>query len=237
MIKDIDFPDQLSGAELDAYLEKGWYRLGQIIFTTDYIPHDEGWYRVFWLRFKLDALAYGKKQFKLLKSNEHFTVQIKPLEITDEVEELYELYKSSIDFEASASVKNYLFDGGIFGATSGNVFQTQQIEIRDGNKLIAIGVYDEGDESIAGILNFYDPSYNKYSLGKYLMLVKINLAIEKGKTWYYPGYIAYGYTKFDYKLFPGATAAEIFDPQRQEWLPYSASLLAALAGTPPDLIE
>lgn len=232
MIKDIYFPEQLSGSELDVYLNKGWYRLGQIIFTTDYIPHNDHWYRVFWLRFRLDTISYGRKQFKLLRDNQHFSLQIKPLEITEEAEELYRLYSSDLNFEVSPTVKNYLFDNSVFERPVQNLFQTEIIEIRDKGRLIAAGIFDNGKESIAGIMNFYDPSYHKYSLGRFLMLLKINYAKQKGKSWYYPGYIAYGYPKFDYKLFPDKNAAEIFDPNSQEWLPWSESLLSALAAKP-----
>jgi arginine-tRNA-protein transferase len=234
MIKDLDFPEHLTGPELDAYLEKGWYRLGQIIFTTDFIPHEETWCPVFWLRFQLDQVNYGKKQLKLLKANQHFDVQIKPLEITDETEELYQAYKSSVSFEISPTVRNYLFDGSVFGAPGQNVFQSNMIEIRDRGRLIATGVFDNGDESMAGIMNFYHPAYYKYSPGKFLMLLKINHAIEKGMTWYYPGYIAYGYSKFDYKLFPDPNAAEIFDPQSRLWLPYTDTLLSSLSNNRSD---
>lgn len=234
MIKDLDFPESMSGPELDAYLERGWYRLGQIIFTTDYIPHEESWYRVFWLRFKLDKIRYEKKQLRLLRTNQRFDWQVRPLEITEEIEELYQAYKSSINFEISPTARNYLFDGSVFGAPGQNVFQSNMIEIRDKGRLIATGIFDNGRESMAGIMNFYHPAYHKYSPGKFLMLLKINHAIEKGMTWYYPGYIAYGYTKFDYKLFPDVRAAEIFDPLTRKWLAYSDTLLANLAKSSPD---
>src|SRR6185436_10781282 len=83
-----------------------------------------------------------------------------------------------------------------------NLFDSEIIEIRDGGKLIAAGIYDKGSTAIEGIMNFYDPAYKKYILGKYLMLLKVQHAIENKMQFYYPGYIAYKYNKFDYKLFP-----------------------------------
>jgi leucyl-tRNA---protein transferase len=230
MIKDLHFPEQCTGQLLDKYLRHGWYRLGQIIFTTDFIPHAESWYRVFWLRYNLDAISYSKKQLAVLKLNQHFTVRIKPLKITKEIENLYQRYKSHIDFEISPTLKNYLYDGSTFDAPKQNVFHTEMIEVRDNNRLIAAGIYDNGEDSIAGIINFYHPDYARFSLGKFLMLSKINHAIATNKTWYYPGYIAYLYTKFDYKLFPSRKASEIYDPETQNWLPYSEALMAELAG-------
>jgi arginine-tRNA-protein transferase len=102
-------------------------------------------------------------------------------------------------------------------------------EIWDGPRLIAVGVFDLGENSIAGILNFYDPDYKKFSLSKCLILKKMEFALNSGRDWYYPGYIGYKLPKFDYKLDPGFEAAEILDPFSRHWFPYSPELVEELA--------
>lgn len=196
MINDIYFPQQLSGEELDEYLMKGWYRMGPIIFSTNHIVYDNQLYSVYWLRYDLRKIKPGKRQQKIITNNSKFSIEIKPLLITEELEALYSLYASSLSFQASPSLSHFLYDEG-----QSAVFDTDIIEIRDNNTLVAAGIFDKGNQSIAGIINFYHPDYKKYSLGKYLMLLKINHAKTLGKTWYYPGYIIYGNPKFDYKLF------------------------------------
>ncbi len=228
MIHDVHFPRKVGGGQLDAYLAMGWYRIGQVIFTTHHIPHSEGWYRVFWLRFALNRLEKGKKQEQLLTKNAPFTFVIKPLLLTSELEELYQLYHSQISFPASATLEQSLFDHSVHGDENGPVFDSYVIEVRDGGKLIAAGIFDRGSKSIAGILNFFDPAYKKFSPGKFLMLLKIQYALEQGMEYYYPGYIAASYPKFDYKLFPGVEAAEIYEPLSKKWLPYSPDLLQTL---------
>lgn len=111
------------------------------------------------------------------------------------------------------------------GATH-NVFTTEVLEVRDGNQLIAAGIFDSGARSLAGIMNFYHPAYRKYSLGKYLMLLKINHARQQCKAYYYPGYLVQGYPKFDYKLFPCLAATEVFDATMGQWLPFSWEAVA-----------
>jgi arginine-tRNA-protein transferase len=108
------------------------------------------------------------------------------------------------------------------------VFDSWMIEVRMGHKLIAVGVFDQGRNSIAGILNYYHPDFARLSPGKFLMLKKIEFAIQNGKEWYYPGYIAYDFPKFDYKVFAHRQSAEIFDPISKLWLPYSPELLSDL---------
>ena len=223
MINDIYFPQQLSGEELDEYLMKGWYRMGPIIFSTNHIVYNDQLYSVYWLRYNLQDIKLGKSQQNILTKNAQFSIEIKPLLITEELETLYLLYTSSLSFQASASVSQFLFDGG-----QSAVFDTDIIEIRDNNTLIAAGIYDKGKQSIAGLLNFYHPYYKKYSLGKYLMLLKVNHAKTLGKTWYYPGYIIHGYPKFDYKLFVDKNTAEMYLPEFDSWIGYNAEIIIAL---------
>ena len=195
--------------------------MGQIIFTTNHIVYEEAVYRVYWLRYFIPSIKYNKNHQKIIALNHNFSVEIKPLEITEELEELYALYKSSIAFQASETIRNFLLDGG-----TADIYNTSVIEIRDNNKLIGAGIFDNGTSSIAGIMNFYAPSYKKHSLGKYLMLLKINYAKAMSKAWYYPGYIVAGYPKFDYKLFIGKEIAEIYLPELASWMKYDIDLIA-----------
>lgn len=214
MINAIHFPVSLTGKELDDYLSRGWFRMGQAIFTTDAFPFNGHIHTVHWLRFVVHQVNYGRSQKKLIALNKSFRAEVAPLNLTTELEELFSLYKNSVDFAAPESVTEYMFDGRNF-----NVYNTKMITLMDKGKLIAAGLFDEGEKSIAGILNFYHPDYKRKSLGKYLMLLKINYAIQNGIKWYYPGYVASGYPKFDYKLFPDTNAAEVFEPYSNEWVP------------------
>ncbi|MBL7740442.1 MAG: hypothetical protein JNK14_14590 [Chitinophagaceae bacterium] len=223
MIKAIHFPMEMVGEELDQYLAKGWFRMGQTIFTTDFIPVEGKIHPVFWLRFDLDRIAFGKKQKRLLAANKNFETRIQPFRLTEELEELYSIYQANIDFEISPSVESNLLDGDI-----ANIYDTQLITVRDNGRLIAAGIFDNGLHSMAGILNFYHPDYKSKSPGKYLMLVKVKYAIDTGKRYYYPGYIAAGYPKFDYKFFPGINAAEIYDGIHERWVDFHG---ASLPGT------
>ncbi len=221
----IFYPSHLTGSELDVFLAMGWYRMGQGIFTTHGIVQEEKLFRVFWLRYNLQQLAGQKKSTKkIIESCSNFDVSIKPLNVTQEMEDLYDLYKAGIQFEAASSVRQWLYE-----AADSNVFQTYMIEIREGEKLIALGIFDKGKKSIAGIMNFYNPAYKKCSLGKYLMLLKIKYAQDQKIKWYYPGYIVPGYPKFDYKLFVDKLAAEIFIPEANSWQLYDQALVNQLS--------
>lgn len=233
MLKGIHFHKKVTGKELDDYLARGWYRIGQFIFTTDYVPLTENVFRVFWLRFKLDKFSFGKKQQKLLQYNHRFSVDIKPFQISKETEMLYQTYLTEVDFQISPNLYSNLFEFSPIEDPDHNVFDSEIIELRENGTLIAAGIFDKGTSSIAGILNFYNPAYKKFSPGKYLMLLKIQYAIANNMEYYYPGYIAIDNTKFDYKLFPGEYAAEIYDPVSGNWLNYDEQLMYRLKDNPP----
>src|SRR5688500_4132309 len=147
MTDDIDFPASMTGRELDDYLSRGWYRMWQFIFTTDFWDFNGYTYAVYWLRIALPKVEYGKSQKKILRRNKKFTLEIKPFMLSPEIEELFGLYRTSIDFKTTDSLTGYFMAGAIDNV---NIFNTQLIEIRDGSKLIAAGFFDLGETSIAG---------------------------------------------------------------------------------------
>lgn len=217
----IYYPEQLTGEELDVFLERGWYRIGQSIFTNHFTMLDEQVYRVFWLRYNLKDLILSRSQRRLKKRNEQFNVSIKPVEITDELENLYAVYKTGIDFQPAVSVHHWLYGD----QSPTKVFNTELIEVRDKDKLIAAGITDLGSESVAGIMNFYHPDYKKYSLGKYLMMLKIERAKMGNFQWYYPGYIVCGRAGFDYKLSFNHSAIEILIPELECWRAFEREII------------
>jgi len=52
------------------------------------------------------------------------------------------------------------------------------------------------------------------------MLLKIEYALQHNKQFYYPGYISTGISKFDYKLFPGKEATEVYISSSGQWVPW-----------------
>ncbi len=217
------YPASIDPALLDVYLSKGWYRIQQMLITTDLITKENDFLAVFWLRYRLASYQHSNKNNKLLKTIAGFSITIEPLQITNELEQLFTRYRSAINFDMSETVHAYLL-----GDKTESVFVTKMICIRDEGKLIATGCYDEGESSTMGILNIYDPAYKKYSLGKALVLLKLDEALIQQKTYFYPGYVSLHTPKFDYKLFPDLNATELYHRLNDTWLPYSSVNLQQL---------
>ncbi|MEZ0542260.1 arginine-tRNA-protein transferase [Fibrella arboris] len=214
---------------LDLFLSRGYFRMQQQVFTCRYVYFNEVRYPVHWLRIVLADVRFGPKQNRLLRINSQYTTIVKPLQLTDELEELYDHYWNNLDFDAPYSVESCLLDGN-----PRTIFDTYVVEVRDQGRLIAAGIFDQGQRSIAGIMNFYHPAYHKQSLGKYLMLQKMLYAQQQQKVYYYPGYLVGHYPKFDYKLFACQAATEVYDAQTGDWLPFSWETTRALEATFPD---
>lgn len=212
----------IAGEPLDFYLSLGYYRMQQDLFTCRFLQLDGEFHTVHWLRLVLPQVEYGPAQQQLLRRNARFSTVLKPFVLTDELETLYAAYRRSITFDAPASVESFLLDGA-----TRNDFDTYVLEVRDGAQLIAAGIFDEGHRSLAGIMNFYDPAYRKHSLGKHLMLLKINHARSRRMAYYYPGYLVHNYPKFDYKLYPCPAATQVFDALSGQWVPFSWEAVAA----------
>jgi arginine-tRNA-protein transferase len=197
----------------DKLLEKGFYRTGNHIFTTDYIYLEEKYLDVFWLRTNVQEVKLSESSKKILYHLKKFEVIYRDAEINDEVENLYSLYRKHVNFNTSSSAFAYLH-----GYEYKQIFNSKMVEIRDKNSLIATGFFDVGLNSLAGILNIYHPDYKKYSLGKLLMLLKYQYALQNNFSYYYTGYFALQNPKFDYKFFPDKNAIQVYIQQIDQWM-------------------
>lgn len=218
MFSKIDSPAILQKSELDAYLEKGWYRMGQEIFTCNFLNFNRIFYSSIWLRLELDNYEPEKEFKKLQKLNASFRVEINKASITDAKEKLYSKYKAGITFDTSDSLESLLMRNE---DENKSIYDTHEVCIYEEDKLIAVGFFDLGDKSVAGIVSFYHPHYKKYSLGKYLIYNKIHYCKTLGFHYFYPGYFAPDYSMFDYKLKIGKSALEFLNLCTNQWQVYS----------------
>jgi leucyl-tRNA---protein transferase len=209
-------PESLPQKILDIYLAAGWYRMQQTIFTTDIISKEDSLVPVFWLRHLTAAYTPSTSHKKISKAGNKFTAHVVPFTITDELENLYQLYRASVDFDISPSLQDSLL-----GEATQSIYYTTCIAIRDGHTLIAAGIMDEGENSNAGILNFYHPDYARYSLGKLLILQKMHYTRQQGKAYYYTGYMSTAFPKFDYKLWVGTNCTEVYNRHTETWVPWA----------------
>ncbi|MBV6655332.1 MAG: hypothetical protein KI786_16305 [Mameliella sp.] len=215
MFAEKHYPEILLPEELDTYLSRGWYRMGQTVFTTHFLCFGRSYYSAIWVRLPLVNYQFTKSLRKIYRRvNQHFESEVGLASITPEKERLYRRYKASFSGMLAPTLRDALMDGEDF-----NIFSTYEVRLYDKDKLIALSYFDLGNQSSASIMGIYDPDYQKYSLGIFTMLMEIEYSLEKGLKYYYPGYVVPGYPRFDYKLRVGDV--EYFDLSLHTWRPYT----------------
>jgi len=204
MLFDFEFPDTIKGDVLDNFLSRGWFRIGSMIYTVDHAVFEKKLYPVYWLRYNVKRINLCRKNIKLISENSSFEISCRPLELTSEIEQLFEKYRSGVKFKLPAGLNTILSDA------SCTTFESRLMTVRDNGRLIAAGIFDVGESAMEDIINFYDPAYKRYSLGKFLMLRKYQYCLENGYDYYYPGYYLPGQEVMSYKLFLDKAATEVY---------------------------
>lgn len=203
-------PDTLEPRELDLFLEKGWFRLGSGLFTTSFLTFEDTLFDAFWLRVNLPEFELSGSQRQILKKISGFRVTTGKAVFTEEKEALFGKYRESVSFQPA----KYL--AGILSDQTG-IFDSHEVCIYDGDRLVACGIFDLGEAGAEGIVSFFDPDYKRLSPGKALVLNKILFCKERGLKWFYPGYVVPGYPRFDYKLDIARENSEYYDVTLGEW--------------------
>ncbi len=212
MVQDFKFPLRIEPAELDMYLAAGWYRMGQCIFTTDFVERDGIYFKTIWLRNRLKGYQSSTSFQKLEKRNKEFITEIIPFSYGKRYESLFQKYRSSLPPGRAGDLHSFLI-----GDSPYVIFKSLVINIYDKETLIGSGVFDLGKKSAAGISSFYDPDYKKCSIGRYLIYKKIEYCKQMGYDYFYPGYFVPGLKAFDYKLEIGKESLEYYDMDKDQW--------------------
>src|SRR5258705_6071377 len=132
----------IKAEDLDNFVQEGWFRMQQSIFTTDKEIFGTLLYDTVWLRVRLNDFQQDKKYIVLHKKNSRFKTEIKKAVITSKHEALFSRYKESKSFEKSPSLHWLLL-----GDKSYNVYNTYMINVYDENQMIGTGFFDFGKNS------------------------------------------------------------------------------------------
>ena len=215
-------PERLEPEALDRYLEQGWYRMVQSIFTCRFVMMGGDLHSALWTRLDLSGYTFRKGLRKLMRRNaRRFTIHCAPAQLDSEVEDLFQRYRVHFRGELSDSLQDSLY-----GESGRVIYNTWRFSIRDGDRLIAASFFDLGQDSMQSVIGIYDPDYARYSLGFTTMLLEIKFGLQGGLRYFYPGYVSPGYPAFDYKLRVGAN--DRYDPENDTRQPWSTVVPATL---------
>lgn len=198
MATHIIHPQQyLDPGKLDDFLEHGWRPTGQSIYTSDYLrADDDELHGCLQLRLPLHGFVPKKRHRKLLRRNRsRFRVDYRKADYPDP--ELYRVNRLYMEVHPEKSREDLEYS--VFNESGERVLDTHVIRVYDGDKLVAFSYYDLGERVIYTKAGIYDPAFAEHSLGLYTMLLEIELGVERGLAYYYPGYYSPTFPAFDYK--------------------------------------
>ncbi|MFT5459418.1 MAG: arginyl-tRNA--protein-N-Asp/Glu arginylyltransferase [Myxococcota bacterium] len=208
-------PTRLSPAELDRYLEEGWFRIGQALMSCHAVLFDGVLRSALWTRLPIAERRYTKSNRKLIARNaRRFTTEFGPALVDAEREALYQRYRAVVRGDRSPTLDDFLF-----GDSSRDVFDTWEVRIRDGDRLVAFSWFDRGRSALQSLLGVYEPDLASHSLGYYTMLQEVEYGARHGMTHFYPGYVLPGEPAMDYKLRVGEV--EYLDTSAGLWRAWS----------------
>jgi arginyl-tRNA--protein-N-Asp/Glu arginylyltransferase len=205
-------PQFLSPTKLDRFLAGGWFRNCHLLFRSKLLCIEREIFCIVNIRLPLKEYTYPKRMRKIYnRGNAKFRYEIGNLSLDAEKERLFEEHKHRFKGFLFDSLEQF-FSEDLMGQ---QIFDTKEIRIYDGDKLVAYSFFDEGKFSLASLLGVFDADYSKYSLGTYSMLLEIEYAIDKAKKFYYPGYVLDKPSVFDYKLKLGKM--DYYDWRMARW--------------------
>lgn len=179
---------------MDTLLENGWRHFGTRFFRYNLGFCENEICRVLPLRIRLAGFSFSRSQRRVFKRNQDLQTVIRPIEITEEKENLFDRHKQRFKSGVPRSLYDFLsFD------PSNTPCQALEICVYDDENLLAASFFDVGATSISSVYAMFAPEERERSLGIFTMLLEIDFALKSEKSFYYQGYAYEEKSFYDYK--------------------------------------
>ncbi|MEP7075059.1 MAG: arginine-tRNA-protein transferase [Acidobacteriota bacterium] len=188
------YAEKASPIRMDTLLENGWRHFGTHFFRYSIGYHGLEIRRVIPLRIRLADFSLSKSQRRIQNKNEDLRTVIRPIEITAEVESLFDRHKTRFDQGVPNSIYDFLSH-----EPAAVPCEAMEVSVFEGERLLAASFFDVGKIAISGIYAMFEPSENSRGLGIFTMLKEIEFAAHSRKEFYYQGYCYEGESFYDYK--------------------------------------
>ena len=185
---------KISPEQLDLLLARGWRHFGTHFFRYNLALHENKICRVLPLRIRLADFSFSKSQRRVFRKNLDLQIVLRPIEITDETEGLFERHKKRFNSGTPHSIYDFLSSDAANTPCQGMEFCVYKNE-----KLLAASFFDIGEKSVSGVYAIFEPEETSRGLGIFTMLLEIDFALKNGKKFYYQGYAYNGKSFYDYK--------------------------------------
>ena len=152
--------DRVLPEQMDSLLEKGWRHFG-----THFFRYNVGFLRdelrfVLPLRIRLADFTFSKSRRRILRRNEDLNVEIRPIAIDSDAEEIFRRHKSRFNHGVPDSIYNFLSDQPAVSPC-----EAKEVRVTSGDRLLAVSYFDIGRAATSGIYAMFEPTISSRGLG------------------------------------------------------------------------
>jgi len=173
---------------------QGFRRSGEHLYR----PHCPDCQACIAVRLAVNDFNPRRQQRRIWKKNQDLQIQAYHAKHTEEYQALYKRYiearHADGDMNNQQSIDQYL--EFLQSSWSETIFY----EFRDAQQqLLAVAVVDHLQDALSAVYTFFDPDFDKRSLGTYAVLWQIEIARRLNLDWLYLGYWIADCRKMNYK--------------------------------------
>ena len=175
------------------FMDAGFRRSGRLLYQ----PVCPGCRACVPIRVPVDSFRPSKSQRRAARRNADLSVDVGPVELTEEKHALYRRYVEGWHGKAGASegslesLRTFLYDSPV---------ETIEFTYRDPpGRLLAVGICDVCESSLSSVYFYFDPADAERGLGTFGALHEIEAARRLRIPYYYLGYWVAGCRSMRYK--------------------------------------
>ena len=151
-------------------------------------------------RIPINDFSFSKSEKRVLKRNVNLNREIKKPWGSDEQFNLFKRYvELRHDKGGMSGMSESEFSSMIEETSVKTILCEYSLEINNSHNIVAASLTDVIEDGLSMVYSFYEPKLSELSLGKYMILDHVNLAIEMGLPYLYLGYWVKGSAKMEYK--------------------------------------
>ncbi len=173
-----------SKQKCSSLIHKGWRRFGKMFFRPVCSDCD----KCESIKIDVNNYNFSKSERRVIKKCSDFNIVIQSPNLSIEHLELFKNYHNYMHIKRDWKNQNVTADSYYSSFVQGHSDFGYEVLYFDDERLIAVDLIDILEDGISSIYFYYDPDYQKYSLGKYSIYKQIEFAKKLNLKWIYLGY-------------------------------------------------
>jgi len=176
-------------------IERGWRRFGAMFFR----PVCSDCYACESLKIDVNNYTFSKSARRIIKKCKDFNIIIQRPSMSQEHIDLFNRFHFHMHNKRGWDLQQVNANNYYSSFVNAHHDFGYEVLYFDAKKLIGVDLIDILPNSISSIYFYYDPDYEKYSLGRYSMYQQILYAQANSIRWVNMGYYVEGCQSLEYK--------------------------------------